>query len=159
MKQSPYTRKGDSVKYFKECQYIWKNYVPAKGQSNVLQGEMLRQIEKLRYEAQNNGNRNWDEDFEYFCDFLTRALCSSDALSRQEKAQVQDALHKMKAAGQTALRYKNGQITDEELETKYHGELACTQDELYDLVNDAIGAFYVKNPTPIPYHPNPSIHR
>ena len=66
---------------------------------------------------------------------------------------MQDALHKMKAAGQTALRYNSGQITDEELETKYHGELACTQDELYDLVNDAIGAFYVKNPTPIPYHP------
>ena len=48
-------------KYFDECNYIWKNYVPEIGQANVLQGELLRELEKLRYEAQNNGNMNWDK--------------------------------------------------------------------------------------------------
>ena len=57
-------------KYFKECKEVWEKYVPRNGQSEVLQGEMLRQIEKIRLEAQENGNRNWDEDFTYFCDFL-----------------------------------------------------------------------------------------
>ena len=61
-------------KYFDECNYIWKNYVPEIGQANVLQGELLRELEKLRYEAQNNGNMNWDKDFEYFCDFISETL-------------------------------------------------------------------------------------
>ena len=53
-------------KYFHECKEIWKNYVPKEGQAENLQGELLREIEKLRYEAQDNGNRNWDEDYSYF---------------------------------------------------------------------------------------------
>lgn len=54
------------LKYLEECKFIWKNYVPQRGQSDVLQGELLREIEKLRCEAQDNGNINWDEDFEFF---------------------------------------------------------------------------------------------
>ena len=45
---------------------IWRNYVPEAGQSEILQGELLREIEKLREEAQGNGNRNWDGDFSCF---------------------------------------------------------------------------------------------
>ena len=51
--------------YLAECQYIWKNYVPESGQSEVLQGELLREIEKLRNEAKDNGNVNWDSNFSY----------------------------------------------------------------------------------------------
>lgn len=47
-------------KYFDECKYIWANYVPKSGQAQNLQGELLREIEKLRCEAQDNGNMNWD---------------------------------------------------------------------------------------------------
>lgn len=57
-------------KYLEECKDIWKNFVPDSGQSDVLQGELLRMVEKLRWEAQNNGNINWNEDFEYFCFIL-----------------------------------------------------------------------------------------
>lgn len=38
-------------KYFNECKFIWKNFVPKSGQATVLQGELLREIEKLRCEA------------------------------------------------------------------------------------------------------------
>ena len=40
--------------YFETCKFIWKNYVPKSGQSTVLQGELLRELEKLRLEAQDN---------------------------------------------------------------------------------------------------------
>lgn len=53
------TEKYDQ-QYFEECRIIWRNFVPKSGQADSLQGEMLRQIEKLRYEAQNNGNINWE---------------------------------------------------------------------------------------------------
>ena len=33
--------------YFDECKYIWKNYVPQAGQADNLQGELLREIEKI----------------------------------------------------------------------------------------------------------------
>ena len=44
--------------YFDECKYIWKNYVQQAGQAHNLQGELLREIEKIRCEAQDNGNIN-----------------------------------------------------------------------------------------------------
>ena len=50
--------------YFEECKYIWQNYVPKNGVSYVLQGELLRLIEKLRYEAQENGNFEEEEDYD-----------------------------------------------------------------------------------------------
>ena len=40
------------------------NYVPKNGVSYVLQGEWLRLIEKLRYEAQENGNFEEEEDYD-----------------------------------------------------------------------------------------------
>ena len=60
--------------YFDECKYIWKNYVPQAGQADNLQGELLREIEKIRCEAQDNGNINWDDDYSYFCDFISGKL-------------------------------------------------------------------------------------
>ena len=36
--------KDYNQKYFDECKYIWKNYVPKRGQATNLQGELLREI-------------------------------------------------------------------------------------------------------------------
>ena len=65
--------------YFEECKYIWQNYVPKNGRSYVMQGELLRQIEKLRYEAQDNGNINWSEELADYCDYIKETLCSKFA--------------------------------------------------------------------------------
>jgi hypothetical protein len=37
--------------YFKKAKSIWQSYVPKSGQSEFVQGELLRAIEKLRDEA------------------------------------------------------------------------------------------------------------
>ena len=57
------------MEYFNVCKEIWNRWVPQRGHAQVLQGELLRQIERLRYEAQHNENRNWNDDFLYYCDF------------------------------------------------------------------------------------------
>lgn len=67
-------RRGYHPKYFNECKRLWKSSVPKSGQAKSLQGELLREIEKLRHEAQDNGNINWDEDYSYFCDFIVSSL-------------------------------------------------------------------------------------
>ncbi|WP_084063135.1 hypothetical protein [Cellulophaga tyrosinoxydans] len=45
--------------YLEKGKYIWQNFVPTSGQSEFVQGELLRAIEKLRDEAQRNGNGNF----------------------------------------------------------------------------------------------------
>ena len=67
--------KGEwTVKYFEEAKHIWQSQVPKSGQADTVDGELIRAVEKLRHEAQNNGNMNWDEGFEMFCSFLWETL-------------------------------------------------------------------------------------
>ena len=147
-----------AYQYKEECRYIWNNLVPKTGQSDNLQGELLRQIEKLAWEAQNNGNINWDYDFEFFCDFLKDTLCNSDVISDDEKKQVSDALNKIKTSGQYAKKFNNGEISDEEIATMKI-ETAYVEEDLYDIIRNAIGCFYAKNKELISYETNPNVNR
>lgn len=135
-------------KHFKECKDIWQKYVPKQGQSNVLQGELLRQIEKLRCEAKDNGNINWDEDFTFFCEFIKGVLCNQEIYSDDEKTRITVALDCIKKCGEYANRYNNGQISDDEVNMN---KTAYVEDNLYDIVADAIGKFQLNNPEPIPH--------
>ena len=139
------------MEYFDVCKEIWNRWVPKRGQSQVLQGELLRQIERLRYEAQTNPTRNWNDDYLYYCDFLRSNLRNADCLSPEEQEGVNSALVRLRSCGEVAYRYYQGEISDEELELDYNGELAYLDNDLYDRVCDAIALFYRANPNPIPY--------
>lgn len=143
--------------YFDECKYIWQNYVPKNGKSYVLQGELLRQIEKLRCEAQDNGNINWSEDLADFCDYIKETLCSEAIFSEEEKAKFILILDYFKECGNYAMQWNNGQISDDEVDMN---RIAYTKDNLYDMVADAIGQFQSKfaNPIPIDENGNKVIH-
>ncbi len=143
-------------KYFNECKFIWKNYVPKSGQSNVLQGELLRELEKLRFEAQNNGNMNWDNDFSYFCDFIKETLCKQSIYSDEERTTITLVLNYIKDCGNYAQQYNNQQIPEVEVDAE---RIAYTEDNLYDIIADAIGLFQIKTPEPIPFKPNSKIKR
>lgn len=88
--------------------WIWRNLVPKSGQANTVQGELLRAVEKLSWEAQNNGNGNWDDRFQMLVGFLNETLLaegrlpagmlaavSADlvALSNYEEPYVEDDLY------------------------------------------------------------------
>ena len=139
------------MEYFNVCKEIWNRWVPQRGHAQVLQGELLRQIERLRYEAQHNENRNWNDDLLYYCDFLRSTLREADCLTPEEREEVTAALVRLRSSGEVACRYYQGDISDEELAEDYNGELAYQDDDLYDLVCDAIALFYRANPNPIPY--------
>lgn len=143
-------------KYFDQCKYIWKNYVPKSGQSNVLQGELLREIEILRCEAQDNGNINWDKDFSCFCDFIKETLCYRDIFSEDEKGKIVLALEYIKECGNYAKQWNDGQILDDDVDMN---RIAYTKDNLYDIVSDAIGYFQLKITEPIPFNKNDAIRR
>jgi hypothetical protein len=62
------------LRYFDEARTIWMTKVPPNGQADTIEGELLRAVEKLRREAQANGNINWDEGFEILIRFLRTHL-------------------------------------------------------------------------------------
>lgn len=144
------------MKYLSECQYIWNNYVPNEGQSTVLQGELLRAIEKLRYEAQDNGDINWDDDFVFFCDFLKETLCAQKIYKREEKKKASIILDYFKACGEYAVRFANGEISDKDFDI---AKMPYVNDNLYDIIADAIGYFQKCNSEPIPYTGNIKLKR
>ncbi|MFQ8922891.1 MAG: hypothetical protein ACLR60_13430 [Clostridium paraputrificum] len=142
--------------YLNECKFIWKNYVPKNGQAKFLQGELLRELEKLRCEAQDNGNINWDEDFSYFCDFIRESLCTEDIFSKIEKEKISLALTHIKTCGDYARRFYDGEILEHDVDVN---RLAYIGDNLYDIVADAIGFLQMKINKPIPYKYNEMIKR
>ncbi|MFR4561745.1 MAG: hypothetical protein ACLT5P_11395 [Flavonifractor plautii] len=100
----------------------------------------LRQIERLRHEAQANGNRNWCRDHAFFCAFLDHTLLDSGVLSPEEGERLHGVLVHLRSCGEVAHRYHRGELTERELEEDYHGETACTDDAPYDLVRGSSAA-------------------
>lgn len=137
--------------YFKEGKHIWQNYVPLKGKSNCLQGELLREIEKIRCEAQDNGNINWDKEFTHFCEFITQNLVNQPIFSENEKQKIYVIMNYIKECGLYAQQYNKGKITDDDVIPE---KLAYTKDNLYDIICDFIGKLQNKHPEPINYSLN-----
>lgn len=143
LKREPY----DS-QYLDILRHIWKTEVPKQGISDSLQGELLRQLEKLRWEAQENGNINWWEEYSSYCKFILETLSQDKIFSRQQKAELKLIMDYLKSCGEYAQAYHEDEIIDDDLEIE---ELAYVDDNLYDRVGDMIALFYRAHPEPIPF--------
>lgn len=148
--------KDYNYKYFDECKYIWKNYVPKSGQANNLQGELLREIEEIRCEAQDDGNINWDDDHSYFCDFISKKLLEQSIFSSIEKEEITLIMSYIKECGMYAQKFYSGIIPENEVDMD---KIAYTNDNLYDIICDKIGQLQKENSEPIPYEKNNAIKR
>jgi hypothetical protein len=62
---------GDVLKW------VWHELVPKEGQATSVQGELLRAVQVLRWEAEYNGNKSWDEGCEKLWRFLKTTLNSA----------------------------------------------------------------------------------
>lgn len=149
-------RKRKIQKYTDVCRYIWKNYVPEEGQADSLQGELLREIEKLRWEAQENGNINWDEDFAYFCGFISNKLSEQSIFSEDEKEEAASIMARLKSYGEYSRKVNDGEIPQDEIDMN---RIAYVEDDLYDIICDKIARLHVENPEPMSYEKNKAICR
>lgn len=143
-------------KYFNECKYIWQNYVPKKGQADNLQGELLREIEKIRCEAQDNGNINWDNDYSCFCDFISKKLSEQSIFSASEKEEITLIMSYLKECGVYAQKFNRGEIPENNIDI---GKIAYVNDNLYDIICDKIGRLHKESGKPIPYEKNDNMKR
>ena len=134
LKKVPYASQHTEV-----LRSIWRADVPKYGISSTLQGELLRQLEKLRWEAQVNGNVNWSEEHSNYCRFIKETLYKGKVLSSQQKQELVFIMDYLKSCGEYAQAYQENLIDDEELEIE---KLAYVDDNLYDRVGDMIAFFY-----------------
>lgn len=70
------------MKYPDEARSLWQTSVPRSGQAATVQGELLRAVEKLRDEAQRNGNINWNQDHQALIAYLRNTLLRSALFDR-----------------------------------------------------------------------------
>lgn len=94
------------MKYFEEAKKMWGKYVPDVGQADTVQGELLRAVEKLRDEAQRNGNINWDEGYIILCDYILFHLIERSSFSSEDKNKINENIARIK-------NYDNPYIKDD----------------------------------------------
>jgi len=122
--------------YLEIGRFIWNTYVPKSGQSETVQGELLRAIVKLQDEAQRNGNGNWDHGHETLANYIRNTLIGSEDLSEDEIQQLNMDI-------EIILDY----------ETPY------TEDDVFDRVEKIILGWCLRNKEPVPRAINPDLHR
>lgn len=131
------------------ARWIWSNLVPKSGQANSIQGEILRSIEKLRWEAQVNGNINWDIKFEAFVDFLDITLCNEESFSKDNIKSIKADLDRLKNF-----------IYPEKSESRLNiSELPYIKDDLYDRLVECMVAYCRQHPKLIPHQHDPNQYR
>ena len=123
------------MKYLDEARKIWQEFVPNSGQSDTTQGEMLRAVEKLRDEAQRNGNANWDAGFEILVRYLVEKLGDSKVFD-------------------TATRERSQSI----LQQLNNFEEPYLEDDFYDELGDRV-VEYFRYYGSLPHKKNPSLWR
>ena len=124
------------MRYPDEAKALWQTYVPAQGQADSVQGELMRGIEKLRDEAQRNGNANWDSGHVVLADFIRDTLIPSGLFDEAATAEIQTDVTRLLDADRPE-----------------------TSDEPYDRLTDRIVEWARAHPDPVPHPPNPDLHR
>lgn len=135
-------------KHGKLCREIWKRFVPPAGRADTVQGELLREIERLRHEACGNGNINWDEDFAWFCENIRDILLDAGICSPQERERVVEALRLIRESGEYARAWQDGEIPDDCWEPE---RMACLEEGVYSFLCDMAARFYMENKEPLAY--------
>ncbi|MGE1114439.1 hypothetical protein ACQJ0K_22040 [Priestia megaterium] len=125
------------MKYFEQAKEIWSKYVPKSGQSNIVEGELIRAIEKLRWEAQSNGNANWDEGFEMLALYILEILNDNDVFKPNILLEIQSNINTLLNA------------EDE----------PYLEDDLYDRLADWVIEWHIAKKGPIKRETNPNLYR
>lgn len=131
------------------ARWIWKTLVPKSGPASFVQAEVLRAIEKLRWEAQGNGNINWDNRFVMLVDFIEETLTSQSCFSSDSKSEIRRDIDRLRNFLPPSELKDDSQIP----------ELPYVKDDLYDRLTDRLIEFCRDHPQLIPFTPDPRQYR
>jgi len=88
-------RKIKRYDWKKEQGRLWKELVPADGQADTLQGELIRFAGKLTDQAYRNGNMNWDSDHERMWRFIGEKIADDPIFSSEEQALIREKIEEI----------------------------------------------------------------
>lgn len=74
---------------------LWEELVPAEGQADTLQGELIRIAGKLTDQAFRNGNMDWDADHERMWRFIGRHLDDPTTFTAEERALIREKIEEI----------------------------------------------------------------
>ena len=123
----------------KEHTRLWKELVPAEGQADTLQGELIRIAGKLTDQAFRNGNMNWDADHERMWRFIGKTITEGSVFSAQDQAFIREKIEQI--------------IRDQEC-PNLSGDSSP-----YYAVSEKVVDWCIAHPTPIPHLEDPSLKR
>ena len=124
------------MSYEAETRRIWKTFVPPSGQASTVQGELLRAVEKLRDQAQRNGNINWDRGHVILAHYVRDTLTSSGLFDARQRKQIESDVERL-------LDYKHPD----------------TEDGVYDRLARRVVDWCRAHPEPVPHKRNPKLRR
>ena len=61
--------------------------------------------QKLYFDFERNGNINWDDNFEFFCDFIGKTLSESGLFEDDRRAKIAGCISIIKSRGKYAYAY------------------------------------------------------
>src|SRR5262250_1339454 len=76
----------------KEFSELWDALVPAEGQAETLQGELIRIAGKLTDQAFRNGNMNWNPEHEKMWRFVGQHLDDPRTFDEKERQLIRDKI-------------------------------------------------------------------
>ncbi|OWQ83810.1 hypothetical protein CDN99_25430 [Roseateles aquatilis] len=145
--------------------WIWHHLVPPQGQAATIQGELLRAVEKLRWEAQENGNANWDEGFLILLAFLEDRLGGQAGVGDADRQTIQEDIHRLRnfsplSALDDGLGDEFSEGFDGDIDAELDDDrLPYVDDDLYDRLEHFVVAFARANPVALPHVANPRLLR
>jgi hypothetical protein len=124
----------DLVKYSDEPRSLWQTSVPRSGQAATVQGELLRAVEKLRDEAQRNGNLNWNHGHRALIAYLQDTLLGSALFDQAAVREIETDLDRL-----SRYEYPESSVTP------------------YDRLADGVIEWCHAHPKPLPRTANPDM--
>jgi len=122
--------------YLETAKVIWKKLVPSSGQADTVQGELLRAIEKLRDEAQRNGNYNFSKNcHKRLIKYLKKHLIDKTVFNKEVVDEIK-----------------------ENLKTLSKGNQPYTEDDIYDNITNRIVDWYLENPKQLSHIKNNKLY-
>src|SRR5690348_5721274 len=119
-----------------EAHTIWNEQVPSQGQAETVQGELLRCVEKLRWEAQTNGNVNWDDQFELLAAFIEKTLEASGVFDAEAMSEILADIARLRDY-----------------------EMPEASDDPYDRLSDRVVEYSRAQDGPVPHTPDRRLRR
>lgn len=132
------------------ARWIWKNLVPKSGQASFVQAEILRAIEKLRWEAQSNGNINWDDRFTLLTHFIEKHLGSQPCFNDTTKEVISNDINRLR-------KFKSVPEIEDVSDLAANGPY--TDDDLYNRLTDRLIDYCRSHPKLIPHNIVPEQYR